>query len=38
MVDGEINPPLFNENGQSLYKLVNGVPVRRTDEEIAAIE
>lgn len=38
MIDGEINPPLFNENGQYLYKLVNGVPVRRTDEEIAATE
>lgn len=34
MIDGEINPPLFNENDQPLYKLVNGVPVRRTDEEI----
>lgn len=38
MIDGEINPPLFNENMQPIYKLVNGVPVRRTDDEIAVIE
>lgn len=38
MINGKINPPLFNENGQPLYKLVDGVPVRRTYEEIAAIE
>lgn len=36
MIDGEINPPLFDENGLPVYKLVDGVPVRRTDEEIAA--
>lgn len=32
MIDGEINPPLFDDDGQPLYKLVNSTPVRRIDE------
>lgn len=35
-IDGEVNPELFDQNGIPLYKLVDGMPVLRTEEEIAA--